>query len=64
MQFTMLEGYAMPRRARKGRKMKATKKRGGRSNSRFAQVARSCAREGHKPGTKAFGSCVRQGMKK
>lgn len=49
--IVMLEGYEpMKRKSRKG--------------SKLAKVARACARAGKKPGTKAWGSCVRAGFKK
>jgi hypothetical protein len=43
------------------------KRRGGGKRSRrtkFGQVSKACFRKGHKPGTKAFGSCMKAGLKK
>jgi hypothetical protein len=53
--IAVFEGYKMARRK---------SRRGGSRRSKFAKAAKSCARAGKKPGTKAFGSCMRKKLKK
>lgn len=34
------------------------------NQKKFATISRSCSHAGHKPGTKAFGSCVKEKYRK
>ena len=62
--IVVLSGYEGPSFGR----YKRTKRKGRKSRHlhglKFGRAAKTCARKGHKPGTKSFGACMRAALKK